>query len=58
MVVIYMLSLSFRFPMKRRGIIRWFGRGLDSAAAAFKGNNNNSILQILQGIIKQWRGLA
>ncbi len=27
-------------------------RVLDSTAAAFKANNNNSILQILQGIIK------
>jgi hypothetical protein len=38
--------------MERREIIRWFGRGLDSTTAAFKANNNNSILQILQGIIK------
>jgi hypothetical protein len=27
-------------------------RGLDSTTAPFKANNNNSILQILQGIIK------
>ncbi len=58
MVAIYMLSLSFCFPMERRGINKWFGRGLDSTTAAFKGNNNNSSLQILQGIIKYWRGLA
>jgi hypothetical protein len=44
--------------MERRGINKWFGRGLDSTTAAFKGNNNNSSLQILQGIIKYWRGLA